>query len=47
LKKKRKKGKTMGKVSQKRKEKRKALWIPIVIHNALCVGNSDSPTPFK
>jgi hypothetical protein len=32
---------------KKKKKRRNALWITVVIHNTLCLGNSDSPTPFR
>jgi len=32
---------------KKEKKRRNALWITVVIHNTLCLGNSDSPTPFR
>jgi hypothetical protein len=44
LEKKRKKGESWGKMTKcKKKRKRNALWITVVIHSILCVGNSDSP----
>jgi hypothetical protein len=32
---------------KKEKKRRNALWITVVIHSTLCLGNSDSPTPFR
>jgi hypothetical protein len=47
-KKKKKKGKSWKKNAKKKEKKRRnALWITVVIHNTLCLGNSDSPTPFR
>jgi hypothetical protein len=41
-----KKGKKIEKV-QKKKGKRKAFWITVVIHSDFDVGNNDSLTPFR
>jgi hypothetical protein len=32
---------------KKEKKRRNALLITVVIHSTLCLGNSDSPTPFR
>jgi len=45
MKKKRKKKKVEKK--NKKKEGEESLWITVVIHSDLCVGNSKSPTRFS
>jgi hypothetical protein len=32
---------------KKKTKKKKSLWITVVIHSILCVGNSKSPTQFS
>jgi hypothetical protein len=31
----------------KKKSGKESLWITVVIHSEMCVGNIDSPTPFR
>jgi hypothetical protein len=42
---KKKKRKKKGKVKKKKREE--SLWITVVIHSEMCVGDSDSPTQFS
>ena len=35
-----------GKVTKKKRRK-ESLWITVVIHSEMCVGNCDSPIPFR